>query len=207
MRQTDKLESSLTRCLRSRMEKAHLSWADFPREPVEIVVFGSRAAGMSRRASDLDILAVGNHASRVKRFGIDLISIPATDLASPTWLGSELAGHISRYGLWLKGSGAWREDVFVGHEAAAQKERRLVSLVRSVKHSWAKLHPAFQLKYRVTVRRELQRLALLRAAIPIPPTRVLDLEWRHRKSGRNPFGPASIPIFDEAGEFLLRVID
>jgi Nucleotidyltransferase domain len=204
MRQMDKLESNLTSCLQARMEKARLSWADLSRESVEIVIFGSRAVGMGRRASDLDILAVGNSASRIKRFGIDLISIPAGHTASPRWLSSELAGHIARYGVWLKGSGVWREHVFVGREAAAQKERRLVSLVRSVKHSWAKLHPAFQLKYRVTIRRELQRLILLQAAVPIPPTRVLDLEWRSRNSERNPFVNASTPILYEAGEFTLR---
>ena len=133
-----------------------------------------------------------------------MICIRAVDLGSVGWLGSELAGHISRYGVWLKGPGDWRRQTSVGQEAANQKERRLVSLVRSVKHSWTKLHPAFQLKYCVTIRRELQRLLLLRAAVPIPPTPLLDSEWLTRKPGQNPFISISAPIFDDTDEFTLR---
>ena len=204
MRQMDKLESALTKCLRTRMGKAHMRWSDFSRQSTEIVVFGSRAIGMGRQSSDLDVFVVGDGTKRIKGFGIDLISVRAAELGLQSWLRSELAGHVLQYGVWLKGSGAWRERVFVGPEAVRQKERRLTSLVRSVKHSWERLHPAFQLKYRVSIRRELQRLLLLQAAIPIPPTPVLDLEWRDRGLGQGPFTSISTAMFDEVGEFSLK---
>jgi predicted nucleotidyltransferase len=202
----DKLESSLNRCLKDRIDKAELNWSDLSKQAIEIVVFGSRAVGMNRRASDLDVLVVGKGARRMKRRGLDLICISTVDLALPSWLDSELAGHISKYGVWLKGVGDWRDKARVGKEAAKQKERRLVSLVRSVKHSWSQLHPAFQFKYCLSIRRELQRLLLLRTAIPIPPTPVLDAEWRVGKFGRHALLQVSNSIVDDPEDSLLKTI-
>jgi hypothetical protein len=178
MNRMDRLKSSLTRCLRARAEKAELNWSDFSKHTIEVVIFGSRSIGMNHQDSDLDVLVVGGDARRMKRGGLDLVFISISDLASPTWLGSELAGHVSTYGVWMKGHGDWRRKVTVGPEAWRQKQQRLISLMRSVKHSWTQLHPLFKSKYRMTIRRELQRLLLLRAAVPIPPTPLLDSKWK-----------------------------
>jgi predicted nucleotidyltransferase len=202
----DKLESRLDKSLRNRIDKAHMSWSDFSEPAFEIVVFGSRAAGMNRRLSDLDVLVVGAGAKRVKRFGLDLICISVADLTSSSWLNSELAGHISKYGVWLKGGGDWTTKVRIGKAAERQKQRRLVSLVRSVKHSWSKLHPSFQLKYRVSIRRELQRLLLLQNAIPIPPTSMLDTEWNGAKAERQALLRVSDPIFNDPEGFIVKIV-
>ena len=202
----DKIESNLNRCLQHRLLKAKLSWADVSRSASEIIAFGSRAAGVNRKASDLDVLFVGDGVRRMKGFGLDVVCISSVELASPNWLDSELAGHISKYGIWLKGSGQWRNQVFIGSEAESKKERRLVSLVRSVKRSWPRLHPAFQFKYRLTIRRELQRLTLLRAAVPIPPTPVLDADWQAGKSERDVLLQVPHSILNEAEEFIARTV-
>jgi predicted nucleotidyltransferase len=202
----DKLESILNRCLRRRIATSGLNWSDFSKRATEIVVFGSRAVGVNQEASDLDVLVVGNGARRTKRGGLDVIRVSSLDLASPNWLDSELAGHISKYGVWLKGGGQWRSQVSWRGEAENAKERRLVSLVQSVKYSWKQLHPAFQFKYGVTIRRELQRLLLLRNAVPIPPTPVLDAEWHAGRPGREALLHVSNSILNDAEGFVTRTL-
>jgi predicted nucleotidyltransferase len=202
----NRIESTLNTCLQSRMAKHGLVWSDFSKGATEIVVFGSRAVGVNRRKSDLDVLIVGKSARRMKRRDLDVISISSLDLTLPNWLNSELAGHISKYGIWLKGAGDWRSQVSVGSEAKNKKERRLVSLVHSLKHSWAQLHPAFQFKYCLTIRRELQRLALLRAAVPIPPTPMLDWEWQAGRPRRDVLLHVSNSILRNAEGFILNIL-
>ncbi len=58
--------------------------------------------------------------------------------------------------------------------AVARKERRLRALMAAVSRSWNAIHPSFQERHALTVRRELQRLALLMHGRPVPPTRLLD---------------------------------
>ena len=142
-----------------------------------------RAAKVHQRTSDCDVLIIGKVNKRFKRAGLDLICITVSDSRSDAWLNSEIASHISTYGVWLEGSGEWRNRACIGEWAIRRKERRLASLVRSVKGCWTELHPLFQHKYRNTIRRECQRLDLLRNRIPIPPTPLLDLEWQSRRIG------------------------
>lgn len=130
--------------------------------------------------SDLDVLIVSDGEGRLKRGGLDLVYVSREALSSPRWLNSELAGHISHYGVWLKGDGEWRANVSVSDDASEEKERRVRSLLCSLAQSWSRLHPCFQRKYRVTIRRELQRMLLLRNAVAVPPTPCLDSQWQSR---------------------------
>jgi hypothetical protein len=139
----DRLELILSRRLRSRISGAGLDISGFYGLAIEIAVFGSRAIEVNGRISDLDVLMVGDSRRRIKQAGLDLICIPSSDLASAKWLESELAGHISKYGVWLKGPGHWRSQVVTGRGAEKRKERRLISLVHNVKNSWTNLHPSF----------------------------------------------------------------
>jgi predicted nucleotidyltransferase len=142
----------------------------------EIVVFGSYAAGLSRADSDIDVLCVGN-GLRLKSRSLDLSWVSEDNLSEDAWLGSELAGHIAKYGIWLRGDGRWRATVFGGAPAIDRKRKRIISLSRTVSHFWDRLHPIFQDQYGITIRRELQRLAMLEAQVQVPPTKVLDDEW------------------------------
>jgi hypothetical protein len=115
--------------------------------------------------------------------GIDFVILRSEELASSRWLGSELASHIAEYGKWEKGCGSWRHQVRISDRAAMRKQARIGGLLMRAPKWWSQLHPVFHAKYKLTIRRELQRLDLLRKQIPVPPTRTLDSDWdRHRSA-------------------------
>jgi hypothetical protein len=165
-------------------------------------VFGSRAVGIHTRTSDLDVLVVGASDGRIKRSGLDLVAVSPRRRESSEWLKSELAGHISAYGVWILGSGDWRSQAVSGNEAVTQKERRLTSLVKSVSRLWTQLHPALQSKYSLTIRREFQRLGLLRQSVPIPPTRILDSWWNVNSCNDLALLANTIPLSGNGLDFL-----
>ena len=66
-----------------------------------------------------------------------------------------------------------------------RKEGRIVGLLMCAPKWWSKLHPIFHAKYKLTIRRELQRLDLLRQRIPVPPTHTLDADWVQHRSARD----------------------
>jgi predicted nucleotidyltransferase len=148
----------------------------------EIVIFGSRAAGLHRPDSDLDVLLVGANTGRPRVAGLDFAFLRSEEVASPFWLGSELASHIASYGKWVKGCGSWREQVRISDRAAMRKQARVVGLLMRAPNWWSKLHPVFHTKYKLTIRRELQRLDLLRRRTPVPPTFALDSAWDQHSS-------------------------
>lgn len=148
----------------------------------EVVIFGSRAVGMQRPDSDLDVLLVGAHTTRLRVPGIDFVTLPSGELASSRWLGSELASHIAEYGKWIKGFGFWRHQVRISDRATMRKQARIVGLLMRAPKWWSKLHPVFHTKYKLTIRRELQRLDLLRRKTPVPPTCALDSDWDQHRS-------------------------
>src|ERR1039457_5418652 len=97
-------------------------------ESVELVLFGSRAARVHSRESDLDILCIGCE-NRRKSGRLDIVWRTAGEIEDPKWLCSELANHIATYGIVLRGSADWRSAVRVSGAAISHKERRVVSLV------------------------------------------------------------------------------
>ena len=142
----------------------------------QIVVFGSFAAGLNVPLSDLDVVCIGN-GTRLKNRFLDLCWVSDENVCKYEWLGSELAGHVAKYGVWLNGPDDWRGATFTSNAAIERKRRRILSLARTVSRLWERLHPIFRAQYDVTIRRELQRLKMLEAGISIPPTRVLDETW------------------------------
>lgn len=143
----------------------------------EVVVFGSYAASLNTSESDIDVLCIGS-GPRLKSRNLDLSWVAEDRLDDNEWLGSELAGHIAKFGVWVRGDGSWRYSVFSGTRAVERKRRRIISISRSATHFWTKLHPTFQHQYDISIRRELQRLELLLNHLQVPPTKVLDDEWR-----------------------------
>jgi hypothetical protein len=159
--------------------EANKSWCDWNQVfsgCSEIIVFGSRATGVHRKASDIDILCIGE-GRRVKTRRLDLLWLPISALYTREWLGCELACHVAEFGVWLKGSGDWRSSVHISQQAIQLKEGRILRLARSVDHCWNRLHPGYQQRYQTTLRREIQRLMRLRSNITVPPTPVLDSQW------------------------------
>lgn len=143
----------------------------------EVVIFGSRAAGVHHRDSDLDVLIVGENKPVGRIPGLDVVHLLPSQVEDSFWLGSELASHIAKYGKWLKSSGDWTRDAYLTPRAIQRKKHRILSLFRNAEERWLRLHPIFQKRYTTTIRRELHRLDLLLQQTPVPPTPVLDSQW------------------------------
>ena len=169
--------TSLTRVLKHRVDSIGMNY-DTLLHAQELVVFGSYAAGVSDPESDIDVLAVGPRY-RVARSGLDLISVSPEHIMSAEWLGSELASHIAAYGVWIYGEGRWKKMAALSKRAEMAKARRIERLVNGLEKAWYRLHPVFHYRYRLSVRREVQRLDLLRQQIAIPPGAILDSYWRN----------------------------
>jgi Nucleotidyltransferase domain len=214
-------EAPLSEIVESRARAAGIDWPEVCRHASEIVVFGSRAARVHHTASDIDVLVIGDNASRRlirefpggrtmsrKRWGLDLVVHGDAVMLEPHWLASELASHISRYGVWLRGAGLWRGDVTVGDEAAGNKQQRLVRRINALTRSWNALSRQFQYRQHVTVRREAQRLMSLRTAVAVAPTAVLDRAWCNldTRVAVNEFVAATPGIDENARVALMKIL-
>lgn len=148
----------------------------------EVVVFGSRAAGLSTAESDWDVLVVGVGTTAIHSKQLDLVVVAPATLMTEEWLGSELASHVARYGIWLKGAGAWRSHARVAPNVVSKKAARLRRQVGTFGKLFQRRNSARELKHRTLLRRSLQRLHRMQHEDPVPPTRVLDEEWRQLAS-------------------------
>lgn len=159
-------------------------WAVLPDElrhlendAVEVVLFGSRAAGLATPSSDWDLLCIGEGRTHLGK-GLDLVWLGAERLRSADWLGSELANHIAHHGRWLKGHGDWRTKVHPSIHAVRKKTASLELEVVRLERLWPHFGLGYRTKFRRQLRRDAQRLALLIAGMPVPPTAVLDRDWQ-----------------------------
>jgi hypothetical protein len=162
--------------LAAALRGAGLSWDWLQGKTSGIVLFGSRAAGVSSAASDWDLLCLGARGSRPSG-PIDLVWVDPDYLRSDRWLGSELASHVAAFGRPLTGSHAWISSVFVSPEAAARKARRVIGKLEGIEIVWSVLGSAQRAKHVRWLRLELQRWERLRSERPVPPTALLDQEW------------------------------
>lgn len=174
--------SDLMQLLRSRLAELGISFATLGCAR-EIVVFGSCAAGLARPDSDLDILIVGP-TRNIRRSGLDLIALGTSDVGRKKWLTSELASHVAAYGIWLRGRGDWKKRTRLTERSVRQKTQRVKRRIYALKANWNDLHPIFQDSCRRGVRRDLQRLALLRQREAIPATAILDTRWEQSSKHR-----------------------
>jgi hypothetical protein len=178
--------------------RAGVDWSFIASQCIELVVFGSRAAGLETPFSDLDVLVVRKHGlatpfSRVR--GIDLVFRTEDEMLSAEWLKSEMAGHIAAYGRWLQGPSRWRNHALAvcgaSKDAAEAKQRRISRLAEALRNHWDRLTPDFRRRNLTTFRREKQRLQLLQSGIAVPPTRLLDM-WAENYSARNCCGENAV---------------
>jgi predicted nucleotidyltransferase len=164
----------LNEILNIRLSSAPLAARESLRDAAEVIVFGSMAAGLDRRGSDIDVLCIGGCDYKLSSRLLDLIVVPSSSTKSRKWLGTELATHVAKYGIWIKGVPEWRDDAHVGQRTIEEKRRRISAFLGSLQLSWLKLQECFRAKYSVKLRRETQRLILLEQNVPVPPTRILD---------------------------------
>jgi predicted nucleotidyltransferase len=173
----------LTCILARRLAKAGLS-LDLFNDAREIVVFGSYATGVNNPESDLDVLAIGCQR-RIKRSGLDVIPLSVDYVQTLDWLESELASHVATYGVWLRGQGEWKACSALSARAFLAKSHRVKRLLHAVLKAWNDLPPTLRTCYRQNIRRELQRLQLLRCKVAVPPSAALDALWLRDHSTRS----------------------
>jgi predicted nucleotidyltransferase len=166
--------SSLVRTISERIAAAGADPNFYFRDSVEIVVFGSVAAGLERQDSDIDVLCVGGCEGRLKTDRLDLLAISESKFQERHWQQSELAGHIYVYGIWLQGDSHASHFMGFSQECIEAKRRRVAAFMRRLPEAWEELGPDFRIKYLIKVRREAQRLIRIESHIAVPPTRVLD---------------------------------
>lgn len=145
----------------------------------ELLLFGSRAAGVSAQESDWDLLFAGAEKPP-KADRLDIVWRTPGEIEDLNWLGSELASHIAAFGVRLRGDAEWTSAAVSGEGAIRKKHRRLVIGVEGLWDYWDRIHPEFQRKHLKTIRREVQRLHLPMDGKPVPPTPLLDRSWLDR---------------------------
>lgn len=163
--------------LRGELRKGGLSWEELSSRATEIVLFGSRAQGVARPDSDWDLLCVGTAPTGRRIGSVRPIWVEPARLLSSQWLGSELAGHIAAFGVWLLGPGAWRSRVFVSDAAVHHKEQVLAARIEALSRFADRLPTERRSYHGIRVRRDLQRLLILRGGGAVPSAPLLDREW------------------------------
>jgi predicted nucleotidyltransferase len=160
------------------LEKAGRMFKDFNKDFVEcyekssqVVIFGSFVYGCENSRSDIDILFVGE-GRRKARKGLDFIWLKPQRIYSRSWLGSELATHISAYGLWAKGDNEWKDLVFFSKAAITRKKEKIYNRLLHI--FLKKDNLSLQSKYELTqqVLLNCHRLKMLYNDVPIPPTAI-----------------------------------
>lgn len=155
--------------------RAKIPWNDLVEKSSEIILFGSWALGKETPRSDIDLLCV-DYRGRIKTPGVDILAYPRSFIESEAWLSSELAVHISRYGVLLKGDGVWRQSARITPETLARKKEQV--LIRAIRLSCSlRLSSKARSLELVKLRRDLQRLLSLSQGTPTPPTVLLDEQW------------------------------
>lgn len=173
--------------LQDWVERELLSSAD------AVIVFGSQAVGCADGASDLDVLVVAEQPVTPPP-GVDCVRVAPHRIRSEGWRGSELAGHVARFGRWVFGP-RW---VVTDHCAALRrKELLLRAKAKATSLNWQALSETHRERHSVELRREAQRLGLLLARLAVEPRPLLDGAW-NRFEGAEAW--ASLALSDRAEE-------
>lgn len=157
-------------------------WERLLQTSQEIVLFGSRAAGLAHERSDWDILCVGHGCTR-RTPRIDLLWVTPEERCSHTWLTGELAGHVARWGKWLAGEPTWTDTANPGPEACREKRRRITRRVTVWEPSWPLCSARLRTRYALALRRDLQRHERLLHGQAVPPSALLDQDWSRQLDG------------------------
>ncbi len=149
----------------------------------QVVLFGSRAVALGTPSSDWDLLCVSTRGPlAIQRsrtvLNVDLVWASPLRLESDAWLGSELAGHIAKYGVWVRGAGNWIEGVRRSKAAISRKADLIRSRLEALERHSGLMSPLYRRRFYLLIRRDLQRLRYLQEGVAVPPSPLLDDEWR-----------------------------
>jgi hypothetical protein len=178
-----KKNEEIRRLLITVLRGQQISWSALECRASQVILFGSRAAGVAGVDSDWDLLCVGEGTS-VHNRNIDLVWVSPMQLSTDRWLGSELASHVAVYGQWLVGEDSWSHCVSISPEAVHHKRQSILFQLSELKRLWSSIIPGWRAKHLRRLRRDVQRLHCLIEKRAVPPTRMLDDLWG--KSGMPP---------------------
>lgn len=164
------------------VESNGISWRGVLEVATEVVVFGSWAVSMNRKESDVDLLCVGE-GKRTKSASVDIVWTSSDSVNAKKWLGSELANHIAKYGIWILGEGRWKESVYISDDAIQFKKYLIETRVATLEKVWNTLDDNYRVKHVVKVRRDIQRLCLMMSGRAVEASPMLDKRWAN--SGRD----------------------
>lgn len=160
------------------IEKARKVYPNFEKQfgicyenSAQAIIFGSYAFGCENSRSDIDILFVGGERRRLDKW-LDFIWLRPEQVRSKNWLGSELATHLAKYGIWLKGEDNWKYDVFFSQAAITRKKEKIFSRLIHILIKKERLSSASKRELLIKVLINCHRLILLRRQIHIPPTAI-----------------------------------
>lgn len=109
-----------------RFPKFYSEFMEIQNQCTEVVFFGSFAYGCENKQSDIDVLFVGKGTRRVSK-SLDFIWVNPKRLESKSWLCSEIAIHIANSGVWYKGNGEWRKNVFFNKSSITRKKQLILN--------------------------------------------------------------------------------
>tara|TARA_R110002072_G_scaffold534_2_gene3622 strand:+ start:152740 stop:153417 length:678 start_codon:yes stop_codon:yes gene_type:complete len=151
------------------------SFSNLYNQSEEVVLFGSCATNSQNIQSDIDILFVCEEES-IRAPGVDFICTSRNKINSKEWLGSEIANHIAKYGIWLKGKGSWREKVFISSLSIENKQKIIVKRVSHILAKKEKLNSDQLNRLSVDVFLNLGRLWFLINGKAVPVTKSVSKE-------------------------------
>lgn len=169
----------------------------------EAIIFGSFATGHEGPSSDLDILLVGN-GKKIKTRNLEILWVDKNKLFKKTWLTSELASHVAKYGLWLKGDGNWRNLAAIGSAAITRKKIKILTMLAHIYLKKNKLRTQSLYNALDNVFLDVYRLKHMIVNMPVPPTAIIiDLA---ASNGLVETGRLFIEIFGKIGTAYLDEI-
>jgi predicted nucleotidyltransferase len=144
----------------------------------QVILFGSCAAGCDTPRSDVDLLCVGK-GERKNTGRLHLLWIEASSLNDPRWLGSEIGGHVSKYGIWLGGKRTLGPPQPPSLRTLQKKRQRILERAAILVQKWPLLSEAFKAKQLRNLRLDLQRFQMLSAGEPVDPNPMLGRTKRN----------------------------
>lgn len=135
----------------------------------DVILFGSRAAGVAHADSDWDILTVGL-GRKLKSPNLDVLFVSPDRVQQAHWLGSELGHHVGRFGLALSGSFAWKNETFCSDDSVMRKAARISHKIAALFPRLDRLSPLHQKKHSILLEQDLRRLWCLSSGLAVPPT-------------------------------------
>ena len=139
-------------------------------------MFGSHALGVQTPRSDIDLLCIGSGRSCATRM-LQILWMSRARFDQHVQRGSELACHIAAFGVWVKGVRRLPQHIAPSTETIARRRQKIKARSQALFRNWSVLAPAFQTKHLSKIRRDLQRLQLLRCGEANLPAPALDTQW------------------------------